>query len=292
MAGQRSIVEAASSNCWFRGHTLLRAIADSQPWRGTCWSKEDTKAVFGNKYFAKVSTRDIVDVLKYEKVEQKWQDEGRQGLPGYFRNFGVVDAEQYLKKLKEKALEEAKSKHSRQPTSAENHCIEVLRELANELDPETMKVLGRGRATYCVAETEVLLGQLKKGRTWGSREVVMAASGFLADFSEAVSIFLHEHSHIFGRDGSREFTDALTELLGMVIEKRNDLDVYEELWNDARTKVCEERNESGNNNKEIEVLLNSKNETELRELLQRVPNGVLRRLLEPNENKVAAYLEM
>ena len=103
MAGQRSIVEAASSNCWFRGHTLLRAIADSQPWRGTCWSKEDTKAVFGNKYFAKVSTRDIVDVLKYEKVEQKWQDEGRQGLPGYFRNFGVVDAEQYLKKLKEKA---------------------------------------------------------------------------------------------------------------------------------------------------------------------------------------------
>ena len=153
-------------------------------------------------------------------------------------------------------------------------------------------MLGRGRATYCVAETEVLLGQMKKGRTWGSREVVMAASVFLSDFSEAVSIFLHEHSHIFGRDGSREFTDALTELLGMVIEKRNDLDVYEELWNDARTKVCEERNESGNNNKEIEVLLNSKNETELRELLQRVPNGVLRRLLEPNENKVAAYLGM
>ena len=68
--------------------------------------------------------------------------------------------------------------------------------------------------------------------------------------------------------------------------------MYDELWNDARIKVCEERNESRNNNKEIEVLLNSKNETELRELLQRVPNGVLRRLLEPNENKVAAYLEM
>ena len=286
-AGQRSIVEAAG-HCWFRGHALLSAIADSQPWQGTCWSKEDTKTVFGNKYFAKVNTKNII----YEKIEQKWQDEGRQGLPGYFRNFDVIDAVQYQKKLNEKAIEEAKNKNSRQPTPAENNCIELLRELANELDPKMMKVLGRRRATYCVAETEVLLGQLKKGEMWGSREVVIAASVFLADFSEAVSVFLHEHSHIFGHDGSRDFTDALTELLGTVIKSRKDLDVYEELWNDARTNVRDERNESESNNEEIEILLNSKNETELRKLLQCVPNRVLKRLLGPNENKVAAYLGM
>ena len=291
VAGQRSIVEAAG-HCWFRGHALLRAIADSQPWRGTCWSKEDTKAVFGNKYFARVSTRDIIDVLKYEKVEQKWQGEDRQGLPGYFRNFGVVDAVQYLANLEEKALDEAKNKHSRQPTSAENNCIEILHELANDLDPKMMKAFGRGRATYCVAETEVLLGQLKD-ETWGPREVVIAASIFLADFSEAVAVFLHEYSHIFGSDGNRNFSDALTELLGVVIKNRKDMDVYEELWNDARTNVRDERNESeSNNNKEIEVLLNSKNEAELRELLQCVPNRILKRLLEPNESKVAAYLGM
>ena len=291
VAGQRSIVEAAN-NCWFRGHALLSAMADSQPWRGTCWSKEDTKAVFGNEYFAKVSTRDIVDVLQYEKVEKKWQDEGRQALPGYFRHFGVIDAKQYLKEIEEKALEEAKSKHSRRPTLAENNCLDILRELASELDPEMMKVLSRGKATYCVAETDILLGQLKKERAWRSFEVVMAASVFMSDFSEAMSIFLHEHSHIFGRDGSREFTDALTVLLGTVIAHRNELDVYEELWNDARTKVCKERNEPGNINKNIGALLDSKNETELRGLLQCVPNRVLRRLLEPNENKVAAYLSV
>ena len=68
--------------------------------------------------------------------------------------------------------------------------------------------------------------------------------------------------------------------------------MYEELWNDARTNVRDERNESESNNEEIEILLNSKNETELRKLLQCVPNRVLKRLLGPNENKVAAYLGM
>ena len=285
---QRQIVEAAS-HIWSRGHALISAIADSQPWRGTCWRKEDTKAVFGNQYFAQISSRPFVNTLQYENVERKWQNEGLQALPGYFRYFGVIDAECYSKELEEKALEEARNNHSRRPTSAELSCINVLQELAHDLAPGMITVLRREKAAYCVAETEVLLGQLKKGRKWGTREVVLAASVFIADFPEAVSIFLHEHSHIFGCDGSRDFTDALTELLGKVIESRYDLNVYEELWNDARTKVCEERNMSGKNkDKEIEALLSSKDKTELRTLLQRVPRAVLKRLLEPEEaNKVA-----
>jgi hypothetical protein len=232
----------------------------------------------------------MVSRLQYDKQERKWQDDGLQALPGYFRKFGVINAERFLEELEEKALEEAKSQHSRRPTLAETNCIEVLHELAYDLDPEMMKVLGRGKATYCVAETEVLLGQLKKGRQWGSREVVLGASVFLEDFPEAVSIFLHEHSHIFGYDGSRGFTDALTELLGKVIHSRHDLDVYEELWNDTKTKVCEERNGSGGkNDRSIETLLNSKSEMELRELVRCVPKTILKRLLESNEESIAAY---
>jgi len=214
-------------------------------------------------------------------------------LPSYFKKFSVIDAEQYSKELVAKALKEAKKNHSRKPTTAEINCIDVLRELARDVDPEMMKILHKKDVTYRVAETETLLGQLKQGRKWGSSEVIMAACVFLADFSEAVSIFLHEHSHIFGRDGSREFTDALTEILGTVIKSRHDLDEYEELWNDARTKVREERKESGGNRKKkTEILLNSKSKAELRELLKRVPHRVLKRLLEPNDNKVAAYLGM
>ena len=37
------------------------------------------------------------------------------------------------------------------------------------------------------------------------------------DFSEALAVFLHEHAHIFGYDGHRGFTDALTELIEAVV---------------------------------------------------------------------------
>jgi len=77
--------------------------------------------------------------------------------------------------------------------------IEVLRELAHDLDPDMMTVLRRGKATYAVAKTEVLLGQLKKDREWKSYEVFLAASVFVADFSEAMAVFLHVNFRTFDK---------------------------------------------------------------------------------------------
>ena len=61
------------------------------------------------------------------------------------------------------------------------------------------------------------------------------------DFPEARAVFLHEHAHIFGYDGQRGFTDALTELLETVIRQRSVLDRYEQEWDLSREAVQRER---------------------------------------------------
>lgn len=288
-AAQRVIIETAR-NCWQRGHALLSAIADYRSYYRNSWSSKDAEEVFGDKYFAKTGNRNGFNALQYEKIEKSWIKEGRLALPGYFTSFGVINAEQHLEEIQEKAMEEAKNKDSRPPSPAENNSLDVLRYILAELDPEMAKVLTKSKISCCVAETEVLLGQLKDNREWRSYEVFLAANVFLADFPEAISIYLHEHAHIFGYDGSRGFTDALTKLLAAVIANRVSMDKYEKLWNAARDRVYQERSESPDRDKTIDSLLDSKNTAQLRDLLGRVPENIIKDLLKQDENKIAAYL--
>src|SRR5439155_5065111 len=118
----------------------------------------------------------------------------------------------------------------RAPTAAEANGIRVLNEILRKLSPAIIGLLDSGRTGYTVAATDAVLGELKRGRSYRDREVFLAEQVLIADFPEALAVFLHEHAHIFGYDGSRGFTDALTELLETVVRHRNDLDPYEKEW--------------------------------------------------------------
>ena len=93
-------------------------------------------------------------------------------------------------------------------------------------------------------------------------------------------MFLHEHAHIFGYDGQRGFTDALTELLETVIRHRDVLDQYEAEWDDARKEVGRERKrkKSAPPAESLETWIATLGEAELRDLLARVPHAVIRKL--------------
>jgi hypothetical protein len=93
-----------------------------------------------------------------------------------------------------------------------------------DLAPHVAGVFDHGRTSYTVAQTEVILGELKNARQHRSREVFLAADVFLMDFAEALAVFLHEHANIFGYDGHRGFSDALTELIETVVRQRKALD--------------------------------------------------------------------
>jgi hypothetical protein len=109
--------------------------------------------------------------------------------------------------------------------------------------------------------------------------VFLAADVFTDDFPEAVAVFLHEHAHIFGHDGHRGFTDALTELIETVVRNRSALDAYEAEWETIQKSVRKERKSIAADQPEDEwSWLEEKSDQELRELFRRIPPVVLRKL--------------
>jgi hypothetical protein len=273
--GQRVIVEAAR-RVWPRGHSLLSALADASH----AWPSTLAREVFGDGYYARCSSADPTEQLDIDRLERRWRDEGKQCLPAYFGRFSALNAKDELRRAREKALEESKRQDQRAPTTAEMECVRVLARALRELAPEIGAVFDKGRTNYTVAQTEALLGQLKSGRGYRSREVFLGAGVFVADFPAALATFLHEHAHIFGHDGSRGFTDALTELLETVLRCRRDLDRYEAAWTAASEAVRRERESADRDPGDGPALdwLEAMGEAELRRLLLRLPTALLQRL--------------
>lgn len=105
----------------------------------------------------------------------------------------------------------------------------------------------------------------------------LAADVFVSDFAEAIAIFLHEHAHIFGHDGHRGFTDALTELIETIVRHRKIMDEYEEKWETVKKSVMKEREGNASLSAADESdWLASKTEEELRVLVRQLPPAVLR----------------
>lgn len=277
--GQEVVVQAAKG-CWQRGHPLLQAIADSMRYRDT-WNDTLRQKVFGVRYFSRIGTpSDPNQRLEIERIERAWKNEGRFVLPGYFKMFGVLNAEGEIRRIQDKLAEESKKSNQRGPSTAEQLAIRLLSKSLKELAPEIISVFDKGTTSYTVARTEVVLGQLKSGRSYRSRDVFLAESVFVADFPSAFATFLHEHAHVFGHDGSRGFTDALTELLETVVRQRDDLDQYEASWKDVAAKVQRERVESDVNGDadSLDAWLSKMDETELRAFVGRLPPVVLKQL--------------
>ena len=278
-SGQKAVLELAKP-CWSKGHSLLSEIADhaSTSWTSTRFQKEITE-VFGQGYFARSVSRDAQLQLQYAPFEKQWQKEGRIALPQYFTRFGVLNASSHIEEIRRKAAEESKSRNRRIPTRPETESLQILSSVTGEFAPEMMAIFRRRHTSYTVAETDTVLGELKTGRGYRSSEVYLAAKVFVADFSEALAVFLHEHAHIFGHDGDRGFTDALTELLEMLVSHRQELDRFDAQWQTARLAVSKER-KKGKPSKDgsLDDWLATKDADELRDILKTLPPVTLRKL--------------
>lgn len=274
--GQAEIVGLAK-HLWKRGHPLLGELAN----RPGHWSDELTQKTFGDHYYCRSQHQsDPATRLEHDAVERRWQSEGREQLPSYFATFGVVNAAAHLAELRRKASAESRQRNQRSPSIAETAAIEVLSRITRELAPEVMAVFDRGALRYTVAATDAILGELRQGRSYRAREVFLAERVFVTDFAEALAVFMHEHAHIFGYDGQRAFTDALTEFLETLIRNRAVLDGYEAQWSDARKQVERERHQKPKpeHDESPDTWLATLGEQELRALVARVPQAVLRRL--------------
>ena len=237
VTGQRLLVEAAKRH-WKDGHVLLDMLGSRYQWHNTAWSKETTKEVFGDGYFAVALGTNPAETLRYAKLERKWRDKGRQPLPAYFAGFGVLNAARQYDEDQERAIRELSQAPARKLNPGEARCVNTLRQILSAIDADILNYIDSIRTIYQVVETDCLLGahQQKSG---GFRRVRLSTKFFPSDFATAFSVFLHEHAHGLGCDGSREFTDALTELIATVIEHREKFELFEQEWGRTQAQLVD-----------------------------------------------------
>ncbi len=216
--------------------------------------------------------------IQHYNVIKTWQDEGLIELPGYFAKFGVKTIENHLSSIQQVARKEAMAKGQRPPTPQEMNAIELLRDCLTKLAPALASVFANGQVNYLVGRTEVLLGQLKQARSYRSKDVYFSEDVFVKQFSTALSIFLHEHSHVFGHDGNRGFSDSLTELIEEVVTHRKLFDSLERRWNSVAKSIKLSRESALESNDLIRTLAKLPKK-DLVERLESLPVEVLTELL-------------
>ena len=275
LAGEMAILEAGKPH-WERGHPLLKEMAESFRWARSAVSSP-FGTLFGDGFFARSQTqREPALQLQIDAAERLWRQQGRTALPNYFRMFGVPDAATEIQSTGERAREEARRTAVRPPTQVEYQAIRMLGTVLGEVSPEISGVFGKSATEYTVARTDSLMGELRSGRGYRSREVFLAESFFEQDFAGALATFLHEHAHIFGHDGSRGFTDALTRLLETIVTLRGTLDAFEADWNGARSLVMLERASCApGDDDSVRSWVASLDQKQLQDLVRQVPLALL-----------------
>lgn len=234
---QRIVVEKCKP-IWRQGHPLLEQIATKcNPWPETAWSPELTARVFSDACFASSCPDSPLFELRYAKVERRWKEEGYQPLPWYFAGFGVLTAAKHLQHRQEKASAEVRDVRGHSPAPKEAAAIRVLTDALERLDPDLVAMVRRHPPGYRIADTHFIIGTLRIPNCARGSKVYLSWQIFTFDFPRALAVFAHEHSHILGDDGSREFTDQLTWLFESALRCRTELDEFEARWLRARAAV-------------------------------------------------------
>lgn len=277
-----ALLEAGRAH-WEHGHPVLSLLSD--PIRGSRYDslRLSISKVFGEGYYAHslLAHRDPARQLEVDSVEKAWKAAGRLATPGYFKHFGLISAEAHLDAVAARARSAARESDCRPPSPAETEGLALLRKLMKEFAPELYTLLGQHSYQYTVGRNSELLGELRRDRGYRSKEVYFDAEIFVSDLPCAAAIFLHEHAHVFGYDGSRGFTDALTELLETVIRHRNQLEKFDRAWSGQVEKVQLERRlkTPAIDEQSLAALIEGLDAEALRKIVMRLPAVAVRAVL-------------
>lgn len=236
-----------------KGHPLIQAMADNFGY--LCHYEEDQihlKNIFGDKYYAQSSYKYLrTKQSSWWEIqpdiflkEREFKKEGKIELPAYFSFFGVKSAAEELEIESIRIKEEAQNKNTEPLNGKEINglkiCLECVKEIAPEFRSLFANVLEGSYSTeagrvynvsFMSVTSEKLLGELKSsGKTFGDKIVYLNKKLFNSNFGEVFSTLLHEFCHIFGRDGSRDFTDALTIVMCRIINNHKIMHDFTKQW--------------------------------------------------------------
>lgn len=238
-----------TSDFWSNGHPVLSELARFYSPLGVDAFSEVDKYCYFAGHKTGLFTRDYV-YLPYDEQQQvreleaAWLKEGQVELPNYFRYFGCKSAVSIVKQMKaekEKALRESSC---RPLMTQENAALQVLTGAVRSICPTHEQEFFRCDK-YMVCISDVTLGMFRQDKL-KYKTVYLNHNLFDGPFPIAFATLLHELSHVFGDDGSRRFTDALTSLIEALISHRNRLENFEAKWTAISESIQRERSLNAN----------------------------------------------
>ena len=214
---------------WVPGHKVLAALAKAP---GIAAFR------FPPNYYARSGPKHwdtVVLTARIKRVEEEFQQKGYLQCPAYMADLGMTNARSVIESgdARRKALH---SKiHLRKPDKLEQQGLNILRSYVESIHPSLASVYAT--AKYTIGSSDEVLGELREKDRWRSTEVYLARQVFHSSFADAVSVLLHEWAHVHGFDGSRDFTDALTEAIAVIIQEKGDVARFEREWEEVRSKI-------------------------------------------------------
>lgn len=264
-------------NWWAKGHKLLAIIADTR-------SYNDRDIYFPENYYAKESNNtNLNEKNEIEKILQEFKDLNYKCCPRYMSKLGMKTPEDIAKKRLKEKEELINKTYSRDLTFLEKQGILTLSFFIKELSVDLFKKFEN--AKYSTGDNEEIIGELKKKRTYNQQHVFINKDFFMFPFNDALAILLHEWAHIYGPDGSRTFSDALTSFISLILKKEeliNKVKIYEKNWNEVCLKINQERSIEVTTDK-VYLRLETITNQQMKKILKSIPEDELFQLFKENE---------
>ena len=228
------------------GHPILQSMAQHLSY--IRYAEEDEiylDKLFGDKYYAQSSWAYgrgswWENQPEIAMKDREFKRQKKIELPAYFARFGVKSSSIIIEEEKERIQEEAKNKKTHRLTGNELKGLKLCMECTKEIAPQFRSLFSdildgsystdAGRVynvSFMTVTSEKLLGELKSSQsTYGDKIIYLNKKLFKQNFGEVFSTLLHEMSHLFGADGSRDFGDALTVVMCRIINNNKIINEY------------------------------------------------------------------
>ena len=244
----------ATEKLWSKGsgHPLLKAIAENMyNLNRDDDDQNNIQTIFGDDYFSESSYMYACHTARWweSQPEIALMDRGLKAknkiqLPSYFARFGVKSSIQIIVERREAIEEEAKNKATKKLTKKESKALSFCLACVKEMAPDFRLLFSDisdgsfetsdGRmynVTYNTVTSQTLLGELRDSNsTYGDKIIYLNKNLFSSSFGIIFSTLLHEMCHVFGRDGDRQFTDALTRVMEKIINNSNIIVKFSQEW--------------------------------------------------------------
>ena len=164
-------------------------------------------------------------------------------------------------------------------TIYESQGISVLANFIKEISPEIYSKFET--AKYTIGENDEIVGELRKQRNYNQQHVFLNKIFFIQNFSDALAILLHEWAHIYGYDGSRSFSDALTYFIALILKNETvikKLKEYGNEWDNIVVKILRERNDI--DNLKVNEIIAALSKEQLINILNSIPQEELYKILD------------